>query len=270
MKIEMLSSIEPSEASFILTSFMPIPRNAVTLLSSAGGVGKTRLALIMAARHVMETGEVSALWLTEDYPGQVRAIFNAMAADGLVNPDALPKMALILDAPPQLAKREMGLFKANYDEIQKIGDRLIDIGARFVVFDPLLAFYGGNENDNSEARVFIQAFAEWAKASQITTLIIHHANKDGASRGATAFHDGVRARYELSFIVDDEGEPDIDKLEMGYRKCALKKDNWGVRKHLWKLTDGKDHFEIKIATPMHRPEPKTEGMVVIDFPENVA
>ena len=270
MQLEYLSHIEPAEASFILKSFMPIPRSAVTLLSSAGGVGKTRLALIMAARHVMETGEVVALWLTEDYPGQVRAIFDAMADDGLVNPIALKNMVLILDAPPQLAKREMGLFKANYDEIAKIGNQLIDIGAKFVVFDPLLAFYGGNENDNSEARVFIQAFAEWAKASQITTLIIHHANKDGASRGATAFHDGVRARYELSFIMDKDGDPDIEKLESGYRQCTLKKDNWGARKYLWRLTDGKDRFEIKIAPAMKRPEPKTDGMVVIEFPENIA
>lgn len=270
MEIKFLNQIPPSEASFILENFMPIPKNAVTLLSSKGGIGKTRLALIMASRHISLTGEICALWLTEDYPGQVRAMFDAMAESGLVQQDTYTKMAIILESPPQLAKRDKGLFKANYEEMERLGNRLIDIDASFVVFDPLLAFYGGNENDNSEARVFIQTFAEWAKKAQITTLIIHHANKDGESRGATAFHDGVRARYELSFIADDDGEVDPNMLEKGFRQCTLRKDNWGVRKHLWKMTDGKDFFIVKVAPELRRPDQQNDYMTVIEMPGVIA
>ena len=169
-------------------------------------------------------------------------------------------MLLIVSEPPQLAQRENGLFKANYKEIDRIGETLIVHKVGLAVFDPLLAFYGGNENDNSEARVFIQAFAEWAKKAEITTIIIHHANKDGDSRGATAFHDGVRARYELDMPRDADGETNKELSGQGFRVAKLKKDNWGARKYLWKLTDGEDEITLKIMPPIDIP-------IVIEYQE---
>ena len=249
LKYKFISDIKASEANFILKKFLPIPRNAVTLLSASGGTGKTRLSLVMADRHIQETGEIVALWLTEDYEGQVRETCDEMAKYGIIQANSINKMMLITEEPPQLAKRENGLFKANYKEIKKIGETLILHEVGLVVFDPLLAFYGGNENDNSEARVFIQAFAEWAKVAEITTIIIHHANKNGASRGATAFHDGVRARYELTVPMNGE-EVNKDLLSRGFRIAKLMKDNWGARKYLWRLTDGQDEIMLKIMPPL--------------------
>ena len=229
---------------------MPLPKNAVTLLSSQGGVGKTRLALIAASKHAKQTSEKIALWLTEDFPGQVRYVFEQLCEEGIAYYETMQNLMLILDEPPQLAKREKGIFKANYEQIAKIGEELIAKGATFAVFDPLLAFYGGNENDNSEARVFIQAFAEWAKLSQVTTLIIHHAGKDGRTRGASAFHDGVRARYELSIPKDAKGEVDEELFKKGLRVLSLKKDNWGVSIPFYRLSEGKDNLLVKVAPPL--------------------
>lgn len=250
LDFKMLHDIKSEDASFILENFMPIPKYAVTLLSASGGTGKTRLSLLMADRHIQKTGEVVALWLTEDYPGQVRATFDGMIGCGIANSSSLKKMMLILNDPPQLAKREGGVFKANYEAIDAIGKTLIVNGVKFAIFDPLLAFYGGNENDNSEARVFIQTFATWANRAMITTLIIHHANKDGGSRGATAFHDGVRARYELTVPTDENGEVDRQLMAKGLRLSTLKKDNWGIRKPLWRLTNGEDSIMLKVMPEM--------------------
>ncbi len=245
LELKPLSKVKAIRANFILEHFLPIPKNAVTLLSATGGTGKTRLSLLMADRHIQHTNEKVALWLTEDYPGQIR-----QTCDEMMQESSLGSMLLIINEPPQLAKRENGLFKANYEAIKEIGKDLIMAEVTLAVFDPLLAFYGGNENDNSEARVFIQAFAEWAKVSQITTLIIHHASKDGSSRGATAFHDGVRARYELDIPRDMDGYPDKNKISQGFRIALLKKDNWGIRKHLWGLSGGRDEIMLKIMPPI--------------------
>lgn len=250
MKIVKLSNIEAKQANIILKNFMPIPENAVTLLSASGGTGKTRNCLVIADRYIREKNRNVALWLTEDYPGQVRHIYDEMINAGITKADSLEKMHIILDEPPQLAKREQGIFKANYDEIKKIGNHLIELNVGLAVFDPLLAFYGGNENDNSEARVFIQAFATWANNAEITTIIIHHANKEGASRGATAFHDGVRARYELSFPTNSEGEVDEEKKRQGFRVIRIKKDNWGISIPFHALTDGTDEALIRIMPPV--------------------
>ena len=250
LELKPLSQVKAIRANFILEHFLPIPKNAVTLLSASGGTGKTRLSLLMADKHIQHTNENAALWLTEEYDGQVRSTCDEMILNGMMKQDSLEKMLLIVNEPPQLAKREHGLFKANYEPIKKIGRDLIVANVKFVVFDPLLAFYGGNENDNSEARVFIQAFAEWARVSQITTLIIHHMNKDGASRGASAFHDGVRARYDLDLPRDKDGNVNKDLMLKGFRVAVLKKDNWGIRKYLWVLSDGKDELTLKIMPPI--------------------
>lgn len=250
LTIKPLSEIKRTDAEFILEKFMPIPRYAVTLLSASGGTGKTRLSLLMANKHIENTGEAVALWLTEDFPGQVRATFEEMVSAKLANSSSMDNMMIILNNPPQLAKRENGIFKANYEEINRLGKSLIANDVTFAIFDPLLAFYGGNENDNSEARVFIQTFATWSNKASITSLIIHHSNKDGASRGATAFHDGVRARYELDVPRDDQGEVNSDMMAEGFRVATLKKDNWGIRKPLWRLTEGKDSIMLKIAPKM--------------------
>ena len=254
MKIIALDKVEAKGANFILEKYLPIPENAVTLLSALGGTGKTRLSLIMASKFIVEVNYKNnvALWLTEDHQGQVKEITNQLIKDGLIEEQTMANMLLILDEPPQLAKREKGLFKANYEEINKIGDSLVEQNVKLAVFDPLLAFYGGNENDNSEARVFIQSFATWANRAEITTVIIHHASKDGGSRGATAFHDGVRARYELDVPKDKDGNIIKELMAKGFRVAKLKKDNWGIRKHVWKLTDGSDEITLKVAPEMKR------------------
>ena len=261
MKIIALDKVEAKGANFILEKYLPIPENAVTLLSALGGTGKTRLSLIMASKFIVEVNYKNnvALWLTEDHQGQVKEITNQLIKDGLIEEQTMANMLLILDEPPQLAKREKGLFKANYEEINKIGDSLVEQNVKLAVFDPLLAFYGGNENDNSEARVFIQSFATWANRAEITTVIIHHASKDGGSRGATAFHDGVRARYELDVPKDKDGNIIKELMAKGFRVAKLKKDNWGIRKHLWRLTNGVDEITLKVAPTMKNDyQPVTE------------
>ena len=140
MKRERLINIKPSGANFILENFLPIPKNAVTLLSASGGTGKTRLSLVMADRHIQKTGENVSLWLTEDYAGQVRETFDEMVKVGIVNKSSLANMIIILEEPPQLAKREHGVFKANYEEIGKIAKTMLADGTTLAVFDPLLAF----------------------------------------------------------------------------------------------------------------------------------
>lgn len=253
LTFKFLSDVQRQDASFILENYLPIPKYAVTLLSASGGTGKTKLSLLMADKHIQNTGETVALWLTEDYDGHVRATFDEMVIAGLAKKSSLEKMMLIINEPPQLAKRENGIFKANYEAINEIGQTLITQGVTFAIFDPLLAFYGGNENDNSEARVFIQTFATWANNAKITSLIIHHANKDGASRGATAFHDGVRARYELIKPLKEDGEIDDTLSNQGFRVAVLKKDNWGIVKPLWKLTQGHNEITLKIMPPIVNP-----------------
>ena len=258
MEIETLNNIKAIPTRFILEKKMPLPKNGVTLLSATGGLGKTRYAIICASQHIHDTGEEVALWLTEDHKSQVRFTFDELCEAGLAKKETMDKMHIILSAPPQLAKRENGIFKADYEAFNKISESIVLRRIRFAIFDPLLAFDGGNENDNSEARVFIQTFAEWAKKSETTVLIIHHANKGGESRGAGAFSDGVRCRYELAAPLDDKGETNMLLYNDGLRVLKLKKDNWGASKPFYVMADGKHEALIRISPPFKEAVAPTE------------
>ena len=251
IKVVKLSDVTPASASFILQDFMPIPKGAVTILNSLGGIGKTRLAIIAADRFAQADGK-SMLWLTEDFPGQVRAIFDDLVNAGLAHKDSMRNMNLVLNEAIQMLYIDSKVAKLNIDIVKTLADSLLDNDSGLLVLDPLLSFYGGNENDNSQADIFMLGLTAVAKMIDVPVLLIHHNRKsigvgdEDVFRGATAFHNKCRARYSLTKIKDREG---IDKIktDAGYRLLTIKKDSWGLRKYFYKLSGGKDSMEVRIA-----------------------
>ena len=117
----------------------------------------------------------------------------------------------------------------------KLKNSLKDV--EFIILDPLIAFFGGDENNNSQAREFMNLLTEWADKEDKAILVVHHNNKSttGGIRGASAFVDAVRLQYEL--IKEDEKEnanPNKETTPMpdNYRKIIIQKDNWGVERIL--------------------------------------
>jgi RecA-family ATPase len=90
----------------------------------------------------------------------------------------------------------------------------------FLVLDPLLSFFGSNENDNSSARLFLNALSRLVRGTKKSILLIHHTGKSKADneddpykilevlknqiRGASAFVDGVRTALYLKKNRDNE------------------------------------------------------------------
>ena len=111
-----------------------------------------------------------------------------------------------------------------------------------IIIDPLIAFYGGDENNNSQAREFMNLLTEWADKEDKAILVIHHNNKsvEGGIRGASAFVDAVRLHYEL--LSPDKENP----LPNGYRTIKIQKDNWGVERII-----GKKEIDIQVFPSIH-------------------
>lgn len=102
-----------------------------------------------------------------------------------------------------------------------------------IVLDPLLAFYGADENDNSQARIFMQPFMNWCKETNKSVVFLHHSNKgdNSSTRGAGAFVDASRVCYEVNKIYQkDKKSLDLNSLHL--RDIKLSKDNYGAIKHL--------------------------------------
>jgi len=247
-----LKDIKSEKANFILTGYIPLPVQAVTMLNSEGGVGKSLLSLLIADKLSVLEDKKSLLWLSEDFPGQVRYIFEELINSGLAHKESLKNIALVKNTAIQLAYIENKIFKPNYREIEKIANLVLDVDAKLLVLDPLLSFYGGNENDNSQADIFMLSLIELAKLTDIAILLIHHNRKMngenyGSFRGATAFHNACRMRYSLDYIRDDKGNIDKQAYNNGYRRLRLEKDNWGGRKYFNKLSNGNIYVDIKVA-----------------------
>lgn len=242
-----LDKIERKNIEFYLKDFLPMPKHTVGMLASRGGMGKTFLSLQVASKFVEETGKDALVWFSEDEPEIIAFRFDKLAESFGISKDTQRKIHYITSSPMQFAVKERGGFKANYEAIAELRKDCIRNNIGLVVIDPLLAFYGGDENDNSQARVFMQVFLEWAKQDGINILFVHHGKKEsGEVRGATAFVDAVRYCYELHYPTDDQGNIDFDKKDMGYRIVRLTKDNHNVFFHFSKLFDGNGEGEMRI------------------------
>jgi len=242
-KLADFSVVEDKEIEFILKNFLPIPKKAVTLLSAKGGAGKSWLVLQLALRFLNESPNKKVFaWLSEDPLFATKKRAEKILNEILVNDNRI-KFYDINNPVYKNFKylgsetRPFHLIEYDYKNkkinplFYKLKHTLRDFD--FVIIDPLIAFFGGDENNNSQAREFMNLLTEWADKEDKAILVVHHNNKSttGGIRGASAFVDAVRLQYEL--LTPDEIKDDKKELlQDNIRILKIKKDNWGVEKIL--------------------------------------
>jgi len=226
--ISSLLDAPDGETEFILKEWLPLPRGTVSLVVAPGGTGKSWTALQMAIRHSRNSHHKSVVWLSEDpiYESKKRA--KSICEDILHSVFDVRGVDVVNKIPIQLIQNK----KFSHSNFYKIRKNFA--GYDLVVIDPLLAFYGGDENDNSQARMFMQPFMDWASEENICIVFLHHSkkNKDdsmrSSARGAGAFVDAARTVYQIDKIYTNKhtGALDMDNAHM--REFMLTKDNYGV------------------------------------------
>jgi len=235
-KLQSITDVKEEKREFIFKNWLPMPVGTVSMLPAPGGVGKTWVLIQAAIRYAIEyPDKQSALWLTEDPASETmmraRAIcehvyrvdFNKLTNFKIFSDD---------DVPPKLI-RNGGFLEGNFHKLRKSLR-----GYGFVGLDPIAGFYGGKENDNSEANLFMYPLKRWALEDKINITLLHHSaaevragNRSG-SRGATAFVDGCRAVYDVRRIYLDAQNTQLDPTQSSKREFFLTKDNYGVIKFL--------------------------------------
>lgn len=229
--------IVEKEPEFYLKNWLPIPLGTITIISAQGGTGKTWIVVQMALKFVLENPNKKVfLWLSEDLESIVKNRMNSVCSDILdTKLDNRFKNIITTDTSPQpLLERDKGVYKMSY-RFEQLKAELKDYD--LIVLDPLLAFYGADENDNSQARLFMQPFMNWCKDTNKSVVFLHHSNKgdNSSTRGASAFVDASRVCYEVSKVYEkDKKSLDLNFLHM--RDIKLSKDNYGAIKHLKEFT----------------------------------
>ncbi|AII15594.1 DnaB domain-containing protein (plasmid) [Campylobacter iguaniorum] len=216
-EMEPISEIQEEQTEYICEDWLPIPRKTVSMIVANGGVGKSWIIIQLALRHLIKNpNEKVFAWLSEDPKGLSKH------RAGLISNNILNKniddfsnfFVTGSEWEPFHIVEENGELNNKFELMKtKLKD------CNIILLDPLIGFYGGNENSNSQARKFMQQFTRWAARENKTIIFIHHADKQGnGSRGASSLVDAVRLVYEIEVIEKNETD----------RKFKIGKDNYGV------------------------------------------
>jgi len=232
-----MRDVVAEKPEFWCTNWLPIPVGVATMISGTGGTGKGWLALQLAIRLARE-GKRSYLWFSEDIVGLVKERYEIIKREILVgNWDEADDLVEITDEPP--------FFMLDTDRYgnAKISDRFYGVQRELdeydmILFDPLLAFYGGDENNNSQARIFMQPFMNWVMGKKKSIIFLHHSKKEGGFRGAGAFMDAMRSGYEIeTHTITKDGKEIPDPKRSHLKQIRLVKDNYGASLHTKHLVD---------------------------------
>lgn len=225
-----LNEIKAEEADFVCKSWLPFPKDAVSLVTAGGGVGKSFLLLQAAMRMVRDEKLKVFMWLSEDPLALSRYRFEMIAKQ-------------ILETDITVFGKNLHLAGSDSETIHFLEENRagVSVNSKFyqfksmlkeydvIILDPLIAMFGADENNNAHARTFINLFTRWATKEKKTIIFIHHGTKNTSqSRGASAFVDAVRLVYRVEVIKNDKGDVQEDEN----RLIVLDKDNNGAKKYL--------------------------------------
>ena len=217
--------IEEKEVEFILKEWLPIPKNTVSLLTAPGGSGKTWLVLQIAARYsISNKSSKTFLWLSEDPKSLSKSRLNKILTGILETSLINLNIDIADDATPHLLNIIGNKVTTDpiWHDMKKVFEPY-----DLIILDPLIAFFGGDENSNGHARFFMQLFTEFAGKTGKTIVFIHHSTKGTAgSRGAGAIVDTARLHYEIDRVRNKDKEIDDSKSHM--RLIRIAKDNYNA------------------------------------------
>ncbi len=189
-----------------------------TIIYGGGGTGKSMLSLDFS----MSTGSgIANLWGIFPIP---KPRFSLIIQSENTRQVMKNRMTLKCAGNPEFL-RGLGFIASpvRHDNILISGDvtgtkfktYLIDCANRIkekfninidlIIFDPLISYHAFDENDNSRMRSTLDSIAEISNEIGGTPLVIHHTNREGGLRGASAIIDWARnivGVFDRSFTRD--------------------------------------------------------------------
>lgn len=214
----------PPTRRWLLKDFLPY--GIVGLIVAPGGSGKSQFAMQLAysiasgaplANHweVAEQGTVLMLCAEDDAEEVHRRLHRIHAEHSFQGPPAFTGLMQIRLHIKSVVGEDMLLTRRGASTevdrtrtLERLGLTVKQFqDLKLVILDPASRFRGGDENKNEDATRFVEALEWLRQETGATILIAHHTNKgainatevnQSASRGASAFTDGVRWQLALS------------------------------------------------------------------------
>lgn len=218
-----------------------IPAGTVTLLSGAGGTGKSLVALQLAVATVLgrrwiglDVTEGRALYLSaEDPMEELHRRLDAIASDLGCNFDAFAGLGLIPLAGEDavLAVPDRRGVMAPTDLYRSLDDAIGRHRSELVVLDTLADLHGGSENDRAQVRQFVGMLRGLAIRHDAAVLLLSHPSLSGLTSGtglsgSTAWDASVRSRLYLDRVKTVEGS-EVTEADPDVRVLKIMKANYG-------------------------------------------
>lgn len=223
------------------------PRRVVTLLGGHGGVGKSMLALILAA-HVaagrpwgplaVERGRVVFLSFEDEAQVLRQRLRRIVRAYALPPDEVFANLALFdgSDAETELALETAGGGLEFTPMMSLVAEAVR--GAALAIVDNASDTYGASEVERRQVRRFVRRLAQEGKANNGAVVLLAHVDKQAAKgagkgnnySGSTQWHNSVRSR--LALMESDEAGIELvhEKANYGamHEPITLQRGEWGV------------------------------------------
>lgn len=259
--------VVPPKRKFVVAGM--IPDGEVTLLTGAGGVGKTLLAqqigtavsqgLPVLGRETIKSKVM--LFLCEDSEDELqlrqRDICRSMNLDlSQLSNDMRIASRKFMDNLLAVWDRNNGVMKRTA-VWHALRDDVVAFGAKLIVVDTIADTFGGNEIDRSHVRQFVQAcLGKLAQDAGGAVLALGHPSKAGqaiggdGTSGSTAWHASVRSRLYLTHAAKDKTGP--------YRRLENMKANYGAGGDVFMVRWLRGAFDL-VTTKSSAPEDGEPG-----------
>jgi DNA repair protein RadA/Sms len=208
-EIQTLAEVESRDVPWLWEPYIPF--SMLTMLTGDPGVGKSFVALAIAADFTRKGGTVIYMSVENPVTYTVRPRFDALGGDPA-------RFHLLRGAQTGEIHRSVTL--ADVDIIAKAVEQT---GARLIIIDPIQSYLGAavDAHRANETRLILDGLAKLAEKHTLAVLLLRHASKAGGSR---AIHRGLGS---IDFTGAVRSELFAGKTLEGDRAMAHIKSNVG-------------------------------------------
>ena len=258
LRISSWLATEPKQRRWILPGIMPVGKTGMVV--APGGTGKSQLMLQMAisvatsvplfGRYPIEHSGGVLAFFAEDDPEELHRRFKN-AVNVICEAHEIDSERFKLDLEKNLFVASMvgrdvtitrptpdgPILTENFDRFLATARQIPDL--RLLMFDPVIRFRAGNENDASENTRLVQAGEHLSQETGAFVLWANHANKHSmrtgdamaqeAARGSSALTDGMRWQMNMATMGKDIAKKrGVQEKERGfYVQISVPKNNYG-------------------------------------------